>query len=216
MENLDKIMNMTSQQLIDEILEMASVVEAILDKCMDMKIPKDKLEELENKVNQFHIKIDDDSFKYIALKQPHARDLRIALSMMKINAQLERVADEAYNLRRYYNELQITPSAIKTLHDQVKKMIRGAIDALVTNNTYQATEVIKSDRYANELNREIMKEYVEKMKNNEMSFDEGLSGIRVAKNLERIGDLSTNIAEDVIFIVSGSDIRHQSQLKEQK
>lgn len=207
-------MNISSQLLIDEILEMASLVEAILEKCMDLKIHRDQLEELENKVNHYHIKIDDDSFKYIALKQPHARDLRIALSMMKMNAQLERVADESYNLRRYFKDLQLIPPSIKSLHDQVRKMIRGAIDALVTNNTYLATEVIKSDRYANELNREIMKDYVEKMKNNELSFDEGLSGIRVAKNLERIGDLSTNIAEDVIFIVSGSDIRHQGHLKD--
>lgn len=207
-------MNINSQNILDEIIEMASVAEGMLEKCIDLKVDKQILEDLENKVNSFHMKIDDDCFKYIALKQPHARDLRIALSAMKINAQLERVADESYNLRRYYKELQVPSIKIKALHDQVRKMLKGSIDSLIKSNAHQATEVIKSDRYANELNRSIMHEYVEKMKNNELSFEEGLAGIRVAKNFERIGDLSTNIAEEVIFISSGSDIRHQPGLKQ--
>ncbi|GAB4011368.1 MAG: phosphate signaling complex protein PhoU [Bdellovibrio sp.] len=206
-------MNITSQNILDEVVEMAAVAEGMLEKCIDLKVEKSNLEDLENRVNAFHMKIDDDCFKYIALKQPHARDLRIALSAMKINAQLERIADESYNLRRYYNELQIPSQKIKTLHEQVRKMLKGSIDALIKSNPLQATEVIKSDRYANELNRAIMHEYVEKMKNNELGFEEGLAGIRVAKNFERIGDLSTNIAEEVIFISSGSDIRHQPGLK---
>lgn len=206
-------MNITSQTLINEIIEMSVVVEAIVLKCIDMKVEREQLEELENNVNNFHMKIDDECFKYIALKQPHARDLRIALSVMKINAQLERVADESYNLRRYFKSLTVPSPKIRHLHEQVRKMLRGALDSLVAGNISLATEVIKSDKLANELNREIMQEYVERMKNNEISFDEGLAGIRVAKNFERIGDLSTNIAEDVIFIVSGSDIRHQAMIK---
>jgi phosphate transport system protein len=92
-------------------------------------------------------------------------------------------------------------------------MVKDALDSFVRNNIKLATDVIQHDQEINALNRDIVKFHIDQIKNNEISFDEGYSIIKISKNLERIGDHAKNIAEDVIFLESGSDIRHNPDLK---
>jgi phosphate transport system protein len=205
--------NITSEGLREQIIKMGAVVEAALEMAVDLKSDSSKLYALEDEVNRYHLAIDDACFKYIALKQPHARDLRIALSVMKMNSELERMGDQAVNIRRYFKRVTQFYPRLKLMNDLVRRMVRHALDAFVHNNTNLATDVIKADADVNDLNREIVEVFLQRMKNNEIPFEEGFSVIRVAKNLERVGDHSTNLAEDVIFLVSGADIRHNISLK---
>ena len=132
---------------------------------------------------------------------------------MKINSELERIADQAVNIKRSMKKLSSTYSQLETLVDEVKIMLRNSIDSFVELDTKLATDVIQHDQEVNELYRDIMRDFIKKMKSDTVDFDEGFSVIRVAKCLERIGDQTTNIAEDVIFLETGADIRHNADVK---
>jgi phosphate transport system protein len=99
---------------------------------------------------------------------------------------------------------------------EVNLMVKNALDSFVRSNTKLATDVIHHDQEINTMNRDIVRNHINQIKNNEISFDEGYSIIKISKNLERIGDHAKNIAEDVIFLESGSDIRHNADYKSAK
>ena len=206
-------MEISSSDLREMVLKMATSVEAIVDNSFKQEISIKEIFVYENEVNKYHTDIDDLVFKYIALKTPAATDLRIALSVMKINSELERIADQAVNIKRSMKKLSSTYSQLETLVDEVKIMLRNSIDSFVELDTKLATDVIQHDQEVNELYRDIMRDFIKKMKSDTVDFDEGFSVIRVAKCLERIGDQTTNIAEDVIFLETGADIRHNADVK---
>lgn len=206
-------MDISCEDLRDQIIQMAGLVEAIISKSTDTNSSIKDIFTLENQINKYHKAIDDNCFKFIALKRPVAKDLRIALSIMKINSELERMGDQAVNIKRYHKKLKTPYAKLQNMTDEVGTMVNNCIDSFVHGNTKLATDVILHDQEVNDLNREVVETYLQFMKKNDISFEEGFSIIRVAKNLERIGDLATNVAEDVIFLESGQDIRHTPELK---
>lgn len=201
-------MNITVDSLRNQIIDMATLVEEILIQALEKDTSKEKTFELENKINEYHKIIDDDVFKYIALMAPTATDLRTALAVMKINSELERMADQAVNIKRYVLKLKEDHNQLDPIKLEVVQMVKKAISSFVEGSSKLATDVIKMDHEVNILYRENIREYFDKMRDGSTSFEEGFSAIRVSKNLERIGDLATNICEDVIFVESGKDIRH--------
>jgi phosphate transport system protein len=206
-------MDITTKDLRDQILKMASVVEASLSGAINIEKSFEDIYDLEKKINEYHMSIDDACFKYIALKAPHAKDLRTALAIMKINADLERMGDQALKIKRHQMSLAKENLQIKNMALEVNLMVKNALDAFVRSNIKLATDVIEYDEEINTLNRDIVRSYIQQIKNNEISFDEGYGIIKISKNLERIGDHAKNIAEDVIFLESGSDIRHNPEYK---
>ncbi|PIK16298.1 phosphate signaling complex protein PhoU [Halobacteriovorax sp. JY17] len=206
-------MEISSADLREMILKMATSVESIVDNSSKQEVTINEIFIYENEVNKFHTDIDDLVFKYIALKTPAATDLRIALSVMKINSELERIADQAVNIKRSMKKLSKSYAQLEALNDEVKMMLRNSIDAFVKLDSKLATDVIQHDQEVNELYRDIMRDFIKKMKSETVNFDEGFAVIRVAKCLERIGDQTTNIAEDVIFLETGADIRHNADVK---
>jgi len=209
-------MDITTKDLRDQILKMASVVEASLSGAINIEKTFEEIYDLEKKINEYHMSIDDACFKYIALKAPHAKDLRTALAIMKINADLERMGDQALKIKRHQMSLAKENLQIKNMALEVNLMVKNALDAFVRSNIKLATDVIEYDEEINTLNRDIVRSYIQQIKNNEISFDEGYGIIKISKNLERIGDHAKNIAEDVIFLESGSDIRHNPEYKGSK
>lgn len=201
-------MNMGSDDLRQEIIKMSGLVEKILALAFDRRSSTEEIFSIEDQVNQYHKSIDDNVFKYIALKTPIARDLRMALSVMKINAELERMADQAVSITHWGSKVKGQYPLIQNMTTDVLQMVRTCLDAFVQADVRKATDVIQRDQHVNDVNREVIKVFLGRMQTGEITFEEGFSVIRVAKNLERIGDLTTNVAEDVIFLVSGDDIRH--------
>ncbi len=195
---------------------MASLVEASLANCLNLEKNMEEFLELERKINEFHMLIDDSCFKYIALKSPAAKDLRTALAVMKINAELERIGDQSLKIKRQYQRMGRDILQLKNMSLEVNMMVKNALDSFVRNNIKQATDVIKYDQEINALNREIVKFHVNQIKSNEIGFDEGYTISKISKNLERIGDHAKNIAQDVIFLESGSDMRHNPEFKSPK
>jgi len=209
-------MDISPKDLRDHILKMASLVEASLSGALNLDKSIEEIFELERKINEFHMLIDDACFKYIALKGPAAKDLRTAIAVMKINADLERMGDQAVKIKRQYISIGREILQIKNMALEVNIMVKNALDSFVRSNIRLATDVIEYDQEINSLNQNIVRHHVNMIKNNEMGFDDGYTIIKISKNLERIGDHAKNIAEDVIFLESGSDIRHNLEFKAPK
>ncbi len=192
------------------ILEMATLVEKVI---IDSMVKEKKLKDIfliEDEINNYHKTIDDSVFKYIALQSPAARNLRNALAIMKMNSELERMGDQAVNIKRYFKKLKLNHTQLDNLLEEVMQMVRKSFNAFTTRDLTLAMDVIKSDEEVNTLHRDIIKDYMGQIRDDSISFDEGFCVIRVAKNLERIGDHATNVCEDIIFLESGADIRHSS------
>lgn len=209
-------MDISPKDLRDNILKMASLVEASLSGSLNLDKSMEEIFELERKINEFHMLIDDACFKYIALKSPAAKDLRTAIAVIKINADLERMGDLSLKIKRQYQSIGREILQIKNMALEVNIMVKNALDSFVRSNIKLATDVIEYDQEINLLNSNIVRHHVNLIKNNEMGFDEGYTIVKISKNLERIGDHAKNIAEDVIFLESGSDIRHNPEYKAQK
>jgi phosphate transport system protein len=167
-------------------------------------------------INRLHIEIDDRCFKMLALHQPVAVDLRAIVSAVKINTDLERVGDLAINIAeaaaRY---LQHPP--VKALVDIprmaviAQDMLRDALDAFVRRDTALAQAVLDRDDELDALKTKVFRELIDHMLRDPATIEPGLDLILISRHLERIGDHATNIAEDVIFMVSARDVRHQQE-----
>jgi len=165
-------------------------------------------------INQLHIEVDDRCFKLLALHQPMAVDLRAIVAAVKINSDLERVGDLAVNIAeaalRY---LQHPP--VKELIDIPRMaviaqgMLRDALDAFVRRDVALAQNVLNRDDELDLLKSLVFRELLGYMLRDQTTIKPSLDLILISRHLERIGDHATNIAEDVIFMVSAKDVRHQ-------
>ena len=206
-------MELSCAFLREQVVGMARVVEKIVYMAMDGESGLEEIYQLEDRANRYHKDIDDSCFKFMALKRPVAHDLRLTVACMKINSELERIGDQGTTIKRYHQKIKGDLSKLGQLQTVVVMMLKKVLDAFLSANTESATDVIKTDREANALHREILQECLLGMKEGTLSFEEGFCSIWIAKNLERIGDLCTNIAEDVIFIEKSDDVRHTPGLK---
>ena len=167
-------------------------------------------------INQLHIEIDDRSFKLLALHQPMAVDLRAIVSAVKINTDLERVGDLAVNIAeavsRYLQHVPVKELAdIPRMAVIAQAMLRDALDAYVRRDTAMAQAVLDRDDELDTLKTVVFREILSLMLHDPGTVEPGLDLILISRHLERIGDHATNIAEDVIFMVSARDVRHHQQ-----
>lgn len=172
--------------------------------------------QIEEKVNQAHLAVDAACLKLLATQQPLAFDLRFILSVIKINTDVERMVDQAVNIAHnaeYY--LKYPPyheiADLSLMADEVKFMVREAVDSFVKSDVILAKNVLKADDKVDNLKNKIFHDVLAHVKTQPQEIEQGLNVILIARNLERIGDHATNIAEDVIFTVEGKDIRHTNQ-----
>ncbi len=164
-------------------------------------------------INDLHIEVDDRCFKLLALHQPMAADLRTIVAAVKINTDLERVGDLAVNIaeaaKRYLQHPPVKPLIdIPRMADIAQAMLRDALDAFVRRDVALAEAVIAEDDRLDGLKTQIFRELLTYMLSDPTTIEPALDLILVSRHLERIGDHATNIAEDVIFMVSARDVRH--------
>jgi len=177
--------------------------------------------ELEKEVNALHIEVDERCLKFIALHQPQATDLRFVLAAIKINSDLERIGDQAVNVSQTTSHIFQLPQKEKRLFDiprmaeLAKKMVKDALDAFVRRDVELARAVVKKDEEEDQLKSAAFNELLQLMQSNASNVHRALCLILISRNLERIADHATNIAEDVIFMVLGKDIRHHAEEKAQ-
>lgn len=165
-------------------------------------------------INQLHIDIDDRCFKLLALHQPMAVDLRAIVAAVKINTDLERVGDLAVNIseavRRYLQHPPVKELIdIPRMAELAQDMLRDALDAFVRRDSELAQHVLTQDDALDELKTAVFRELLGYMLRDSATIEPALDLILISRHLERIGDHATNVAEDVIFMVSAKDVRHQ-------
>ncbi|MBM3751918.1 MAG: phosphate signaling complex protein PhoU [Acidimicrobiia bacterium] len=165
-------------------------------------------------INQLHIDIDDRCFKLLALHQPMAVDLRAIVAAVKINTDLERVGDLAVNIseavRRYLQHPPVKELIdIPRMAELAQDMLRDALDAFVRRDPELAQHVLTQDDALDELKTAVFRELLGYMLRDSATIEPALDLILISRHLERIGDHATNVAEDVIFMVSAKDVRHQ-------
>jgi phosphate transport system protein len=167
-------------------------------------------------INQLHVEIDDRCLKLLALHQPMAVDLRAIVSAVKINNDLERVGDLAVNICeaavRYMKHPPVKPLVdIPRMAVIAQEMLRDALDAYVRRDVSMAAAVLDRDDELDDLKTQVFRELLGYMERDKGTVSASLDLILISRHLERIGDHATNIAEDVIFMVSARDVRHQSE-----
>lgn len=202
----------------EKLLSMASLAESMIFKAIkSLTERKDSLiQEVnkdEEKVNLLEIEIDELCLKLLALKQPMATDLRFITSAMKINSELERIGDMAVNITQCIAVLikhpQLKPYIdIPRMADLAQKMVKDSLDAFIKNDPDLARSVLYTDDQVDALKDQIFRELLTFMMSDHSTIPRALELILVSRHLERIGDHATNIAEDVIYLVQGKDIRH--------
>ena len=166
-------------------------------------------------INQLHIEIDNRCFTLLALHQPMAVDLRAIVSAVKINTDLERVGDLAINIAEAVTRYLRHPPVkelidIPRMADIAQTMLRDSLDAYVRRDTEMAQAVLNADDELDALKSQVFRELLTYMLQAPATIEPALDLILVSRHLERIGDHATNVAEDVIFMVSAKDVRHGS------
>ena len=164
-------------------------------------------------INQLHIEVDNRCFRLLALHQPMATDLRAVVAAVKINTDLERVGDLAVNIaeasKRYIGHAPVKQLIdIPLMGDIAQAMLRDALDSFVKRDTDLAHRVLNEDDRLDSLKTQVFRDLLTHMLRDQATVEPSLDLILVSRHLERIGDHATNIAEDVIFMVSALDVRH--------
>ncbi len=206
------------RQLKDKLFKMGLLVEEAIRKSIESLIKRDsKLAEevidQDQKINILEIEIDEFGHELIALRQPTAIDLRFITMVLKINSNLERIGDQAVNIAEKAIALnRETPLksylSIPKMAEISIAMVKESLDAFVERDAKKAKEICERDDELDTLNDQTYNSLQEAMKKHEIDIPHAVSLIMVSHNLERIGDLGTNIAEDVIYLTKGIDIRH--------
>ena len=172
----------------------------------------------ENRVNALDLKIDRDCERFIALHNPVASDLRFVLALRKINFDLERIGDHAYGISRYIIEVDtpveqklLTTLRVEEMFDSALSMMEDITEAYNEVNTVSARKVFKKDKVLNKINMSSFAVISEEVKKNPQTIDQALLLFSVLKKLERIGDLITNIAEEIIFYREAEVLKHRKK-----
>lgn len=200
------------------MLEMGGYVEKALQ-CVSQGLTRrdqsqfTEVHEIENLINDLQIKIDESCLQILAKQGPFARELRLILSIIKINTDLERMGDQCVNIAYIGRDFlsrkaTISFQDLETMVTTVKAMIKGSLDSFVKMDTVAAKKILEMDDVVDELKNKVYRESIERTKKDPEFVENYLDHILVARNLERLGDHATNIAEGVIFAFTGKDIRH--------
>ncbi|MDX2493683.1 MAG: phosphate signaling complex protein PhoU [Desulfuromusa sp.] len=167
----------------------------------------------DDQIDNMEIELEEECLKILALHQPVATDLRFIVSVLKINNDLERVADFAVNIADRALDLDGTtkvdcPYAIETMAKLVEDMLKMALDSLVERDSQLARKTIQLDDDVDTMHRGNFSRVKEAIRNNPNNLDGLIYYLSISRYLERMGDLATNIAEDVVYHVDGEIIRH--------
>lgn len=209
------------EQLQARLLEMGGLAEERVRAAVEGLVSRDpaliqRVLGGDGPVNDLHIEVDNRCFKLLALHQPMAVDLRAIVAAVKINTDLERVGDLAVNIAQAASRV-LTHPPVKKLIDIPKMgeiaqaMLRDALDAYVRRDTTLAQAVLDEDDALDALKSQIFRELLTYMLQDPTTVEPALDLVLISRHLERIGDHATNVAEDVIFMVSAKDVRHHGQ-----
>lgn len=214
------------QQGLDELkqklLEMGGMAESAVELATGAYLRRDaslceKVFSREKEINAFERRIDELALDLLAMQQPMAIDLRFVVAVLKINADLERVGDQAVNIaQRTLDLLKVSPLDVPVdigrMASTVSTMVRRALESFLSAHAEVAEAVLEMDNIVDRMKDDAFVTLVQKMKADPTQAQQYLDVLLITRQLERVADHATNIAEDVIFWVRGADVRHGAQL----
>jgi len=216
---MERVIDEYIEKLKSRVIKMCSLVDEQVQAAIK-SVEDENLElaqqviEKDNKVDKYDNKIDKICQKIFALTQPVAMDLRVIMSSLTINNNLERIGDIAVNIAEYIKMIEKKPAFFKqTKLDEMfiltRQMLKDSIDSYIAGDEKLAKTVIESDDKLDQLNFDNHKILVEIMKQNPNNIEPGIALLVMSRQLERLGDHCTNVAEDVFFIVEAHLIKHK-------
>jgi phosphate transport system protein len=202
-----------------ELISFAGLVESMIEKSVGGLIKRDRklLESVvgkdETKANAFELKLDELCITLIAQYEPKAKDLRTILMMMRMNSDLERIGDHAVNIAESALYLLDKPPVKKLIDiprmaEVARGMVSDSLKAFINEDSPQAKAVCDRDNIVDGLADQVLRELATYMAADVSTIERALHLLKISGNLERIADLSTNIGEEVIFMVEGRVIKH--------
>lgn len=216
---MERILDLHLEKLKTRVIKMSSLVDeqvqlvirAVLEDNLDLA---QFVIDHDNKVNKYDVKIDKICQKIFALAQPVAMDLRYIMSSLTINSNLERIGDIAVNIAENVILIQKKPgfynnTKLDEMFNLTKRMLKNSIDAFIGANPELAKEVILTDAVVDKLNAENHRILKSIMKQSPENIEGAVALLVISRELERLADHSTNIAEDVFFIVEAQLIKHK-------
>jgi phosphate transport system protein len=215
---MERHLDLQLEQLRNNLLRMGAVVEQMIARANVALVERDEAAiaeviERDHEVDQMEIEVDEACHSILARMQPTAVDLRFLVAVMKITADLERMGDSAVNIAQAAQQLNQEPPLkpyidLPRMSAMVQDMVRESLDALVHRDTALAVKVCKDDDNIDGLYKQLFRELLSYMIEDPRTTTRALHLLLVARNLERVADHATNIAEDVIYYVDGRDVRH--------
>ncbi|NND98108.1 MAG: phosphate signaling complex protein PhoU, partial [Pirellulaceae bacterium] len=197
---------------VEQMIQLA--VRALVERRSDLA---DRVIESDNEVDETDVQIEEECLKILALHQPVASDMRWLVTAIKVNAELERMADLACNIAERGKPLDLfplfqVPAELSEMVKVVTRMVRDALDACVEADAAKAKSVIQLDDEVDAYNRIVIDQLIGMMKDDVDQIEPAVHCFSASRHLERIGDLAENIAEEVVYLVDGDIIRHQHGL----
>jgi phosphate transport system protein len=216
---MERVIDEYIEKLKTRVIKMCSLVDEQVQSAIK-SVEEENLElaqqviEKDTKVDKYDNKIDKICQKIFALTQPVAMDLRLIMSSLTINNNLERIGDIAVNIAEYIKMIEKKPAFFKQIKLEemfilTKQMLKDSIDAYIAGDEKLAKTVIESDDRLDQLNFDNHKILVDVMKQNPDNIEPGIALLVMSRQLERLGDHCTNIAEDVFFIVEAHMVKHK-------
>ena len=205
-------------ELREKLLKMGGMAEQAVDRACQAYRERDltlchRVLENESLINAAEREIDGIALDLLAMQQPMAIDLRFILAVVKINADLERVGDQAVNIAERVMDMMELPAAelpvdVPRMASAAAAMVQRALESFIEGKAELAQAVLEMDNVVDRMRDEAFISLVRTMNQNPATTRQALDALLIARNLERVADHATNIAEDVIFWVRGADVRH--------
>jgi phosphate transport system protein len=219
------MMRVRFHQNLDGLKEKLLVMAGMAEQAIQRSIEAYRVRDLsicdlvlrsEPAINRMEREIDEMALDLLAMEQPMAIDLRFILAVIKINADLERVGDQAVNIAERVRALQSMPFVdlpvdVPKMASLAAAMVRSALQAFIDADADLANSVLTMDDQVDQMNRDTYRTLGQWARDVPSQTQQALNVLLIARNLERVGDHATNIAEDVIFWVRGADVRHHVQ-----
>jgi phosphate transport system protein len=209
------------QELKGRLVTMGTAAESMIERAVKSLLERDASRQAavfktEQEVNELHIEVDERVINLIALHHPVATDLRMAVMCSKIAGELERIGDQAVNICQNTTELLRYPPLkplidIPLMAEVARRMLRESLDAFVRQDAVLATKVLNTDDEVDAFKNQIFRELLTYMMSDPGTIPRALALILISRNLERVGDHATNVAEEVIYSAQGRDVRHHHE-----
>ena len=209
------------ESLKERILRLGTLVEEAISKSITALINRDtslaqRVIANDAEIDAMEVEVEEECLKMLALYQPVAADLRFVVAVLKINNDLERMGDLARNIAKRVTQLEggdpyDLPPEIRTMATQAQEMVRQCLDAVVKRDPTLARQVREEDDSVDEARQRIQRRVMQGIKDHPENVENLLRINSVSKHIERIADMATNIAEDVVYMVEGDIVRHRTE-----